>query len=90
MQKSFEGLCFLVEKTFPMQLFTGAFFIFLNRQKNRMKILYWDQDGLSIWYKFLERGRFSDKNYPTFLNRKEFVMLLEGITPKRIQNRYKR
>jgi len=46
MHKSFEGLSAIVQNTFPQSLFTGAFFIFLNKKKDCMKVLYWDQDGL--------------------------------------------
>ena len=87
MRKSFEGLSQLVEKAFPADLTSGALFVFINRKKDSMKVLYWDQDGLAIWYKRLEKGSFS-QNKKTELNRKEFFMLLEGITPKKINRRY--
>lgn len=89
MHKGFEGLSAIVEEVFPKELFTGAFFIFLNRKKDHMKILYWDSDGLAIWYKRLEKGAFISKNISEKkMTRKEFLMLLEGITPKKIQARF--
>lgn len=87
MRKSFEGLCLIVEKTFSVGLTTEAFFIFINRKKDSMKVLYWDQDGLAIWYKRLEKGTFA-RDKKTVLNRREFVMLLEGIIPKKLNRRY--
>jgi transposase len=53
-----------------------------------MKVLYWDQDGLALWYKRLEKGCFNRKDNTENITRKEFLMLLEGITPKKIQSRF--
>lgn len=89
MRKSFEGLSAIVQQFFPEELFSGAFFIFLNRRKDQMKVLYWDVDGLAIWFKRLEKGAFSrQENGNNLISRKEFLMLLEGITPKRLQARF--
>jgi len=90
MRKGFEGLSGLVETTFQGELTSGAYFVFLNWKRNRMKVLYWDVDGLALWSKRLEKGRFpkplSDE---LLMDRKGFLMLLEGVTPKRIQKRFK-
>jgi len=89
MRKSFEGLSALVEKLFPEELLTGAFFIFLNRRKDHIKVLFWDKDGLVIWFKRLERGSFnSETGGQILLDRRSFLMLLEGVIPKRLQSRY--
>ena len=89
MRKSFEGLSGIVEEAFPHELLSGAFFIFLNRRKDQMKVLYWDVDGLVIWFKRLEKGVFSrQENRGNNVTRKECLMLLEGITPKRLQPRF--
>jgi len=86
MHKSFEGLSAAVEHHFPGQLFSGALFLFLNRQRNHIKLLFWDQDGLAIWYKRLEKGTFA-KTIPHSLDRREFLMLLEGIEPKKVRSK---
>jgi transposase len=89
MRKSFEGLSAIVEQLFPNELFSGSFFIFLNRRKDLMKVLFWDKDGLVIWFKRLEKGTFSWKwGAAKTLDRRSFLMLLEGIVPKRLQARY--
>lgn len=89
MRKSFEGLGAIVEQALSQSVTSGTYFVFLNRQRDRMKVLYWDVDGLAIWYKRLEKGRFLRKNVrKKSLTRKEFFMLLEGIVPKKINRRY--
>ncbi len=88
MLKSFEGLSTLVDNAFPGELMRG-YFIFLNRTRDRMKVLYWDGDGFSIWYKRLEKGSFlRQKNGSIELQRREFFMLLEGVTPMKFQRRF--
>ena len=90
LRKGFEGLSALVASTIEEPLTSNAYFIFLNKTRDRMKILYLDIDGLAIWYKRLEKGRFPkrDKNQKA-LDRREFLMLLEGIVPRRLHKRYK-
>ena len=89
MRKSFEGLSQLIEASYPGKLLTGALFLFLNRRRNLIKILYWDGVGFVIWYKRLEQGTFSgcfaghDE-----LTRQQFTMLLEGIIPRRLNKRF--
>lgn len=89
LRKGFEGLCWIVEQNLAEEITSGAFFVFVNRRRDRMKVLYWDVDGFAIWYKRLEQGSFSRTHLKNeTMNRKEFFMLLEGIIPKRIQRRY--
>jgi transposase len=89
MRKSFEGLSTLVETAFPDKLLTGSLFLFLNRRRNLIKILYWEGDGFAIWYKRLELGTFSVCfNGQSDLSRQQFVLLLEGIVPKRLSRRF--
>src|ERR1700744_3433018 len=80
MRKGIEGLSFLIEQNYSAELMSGAYFVFINRSKDRMKVLYWDCDGFAIWWKRLEKGSFRllgiDRN---LIDRKEFFMLLEGI-----------
>lgn len=88
MHKSFEGLGIIVEQLFPGELLSGSLFIFLNRQRNCLKALFWDRDGFAIFYKRLERSSFMPNTNSNTLDRREFLMLLEGITPQKMRPKF--
>jgi len=58
LRKGFDALCGLVSTAFGQDPTSGHLFLFVNRRRDRIKILYWDRDGLAIWYKRLESGSF--------------------------------
>jgi transposase len=58
LRKGFDGLSGLVIAAFSQEPTSGHLFLFVNRRRDRLKILYWDRDGLAIWYKRLETGSF--------------------------------
>lgn len=90
MRKGLESLSVIVEENCAGELTSGAYFVFINRLKDRMKVLYWDNDGFAIWWKRLEKGSFSLLGIDrALIDRKEFFMLLEGITPKKVQKRFR-
>jgi transposase len=90
MKQSFDGLGALVQNLFEESSTSGAFFAFFNKQKDRMKVLYWDGDGFAIWYKHLQKGSFTIRAFTTqTIDRREFLMMLEGVEPKRLQKRFK-
>ena len=52
------GLSLLVEQEMQLSPFSGALFVFCNRQRTRLKVLYWDSTGFCLWYKRLEKDTF--------------------------------
>ena len=97
MRKSFDGLLALVENILGEDPLSGHLFLFRNRRRDRLKILYWDRDGLAIWYKRLERGSFelpaavvgeSGQAAPRIeLRADELAMLLGGIELASVRRR---
>lgn len=89
MRKGFEGLGQLVECAYPGQLLSRALYLFLNRRRNLIKIPSFEGDGFVIWYKRLEKGTFSRCfNGEKKLSRQQFLMLLEGVVPQRLNKRF--
>ena len=58
MRKSINGLSIIVEEELGLDLFTGNLFAFCNRNRDIVKILYWDHNGFCVWKKRLEQDRF--------------------------------
>ena len=82
MRKGFDGLAALVQLNLHEDPFSGQLFVFRGRRGDRVKILWWDGDGLCLFAKRLERGRFTwpQATHGTVaLTAAQLSMLLEGI-----------
>lgn len=93
MRRSFDGLSGMIEAHFSTSLMSGNLFVFVNRRRDRVKLLYFAGDGLLIVYKRLEVGTFRLPEGPSGeveLSTAELSMLLEGITPLRVSRRWER
>jgi transposase len=84
MRRSFDGLHALVSNTMQLDAYAGHLFVFANRRKDRVKILYWAQDGFAVWAKRLEEGTYAmpfDASGETRheISAPELAALLSGI-----------
>ena len=59
MRRSFDGLHALVRDHLQLDAFAGHLYLFANKRRDRLKILYWDRSGFAIWAKRLEAGTFA-------------------------------
>jgi transposase len=84
MRKSIDGLAVLVKEGFDLDPFTPALFVFCNRERNKLKILFWEHNGFWLYYRRLERGRFQwpqdDRTAPLQVTRRELRWLLDGLS----------
>ena len=94
MRKSFHGLVALTESELKQDPLSGSLFVFLNRRRDRFKILYWGQSGFCIWYQQLQKGTYQIPS-PTALNdqdtlevtRSQLSLILEGIDLMSVRQR---
>ena len=97
MRRSFDGLARMTEEILTADPFSGHLFVFRNRRGDRLKILYWDRDGLALWYKRLEEGVFvfpsaRAEGAAVSVSPGELTLILDGIdiTSARRARRYAR
>jgi transposase len=92
MRKSFDGLCGIIRQQFQADPTDGSLFLFLNRRRDRIKLLWWDRDGLALFYKRLESGTFemleSEGDSPNVqIDATQLAMLLGGISLQSVKRR---
>ena len=96
MRKGFDGLFSLVESVICEDPFSGHLFVFRNQRRDRLKVLWWDRDGLAIFYKRLEKGSYqfptdakisNDEAPRCEIRADELALLLEGIDLSSVKRR---
>ena len=81
-RKSFNGLTVLIKETLEQEPTSGFLFVFVNKARNRLKILFWDGSGLVLCTKRLESGRFGvpvGQGRSQCLRPEELTLLMHGI-----------
>jgi transposase len=85
LRKSIDGLAALVQQEFELDPFSPNLFVFCNRGRDKLKILYWDQNGFWLYYRRLERGKFhwpadNHQSVPLKITRRQLRWLLDGLS----------
>lgn len=83
MRKSIDGLSAIVEQELGLSPFKAALFVFCNRRRDKIKVLYWERAGFVLWYKRLEKERFPwprrDEEGVLQMAGRELNWLLDGL-----------
>lgn len=92
MRKSFDGLSGLVQNKLSANPRNGDVFIFINKDRDKIKLLHWTGSGYTLYYKRLERGTFELSNYDDKigsirLDYARMVMIIDGLSVKNINTR---
>lgn len=82
-RKSINGLSIIVEEVMGNSPFDPGLFVFCNRQRDKLKVLYWDKTGFALWYKRLEKDKFkwpkTLSDDVILLNNEQWGWLLRGL-----------
>jgi transposase len=87
MRKEINGLSILVEGKLSLNPFSGHLFVFCNRRRSTLKILFWDRNGFALFQKRLEKDRFrwpETKEEVLEIGPRELSFLLEGLDFKSV------
>ena len=92
-RKSINGLSVIVEQSMNLPLYDSSLFVFCNKQRDKLKILYWDSSGFCLWYKRLEQEKFKwprkDSRDVVSINEEQLHWLLRGFDINQLQSHKK-
>lgn len=84
LRKSIDGLAIIVKEAFELDPFSPALFVFCNRNRDKLKILQWDNNGFWLYYKRLETGKFfwpdQSSKQTKDISPRQLRWLLDGLT----------
>lgn len=94
-RKGFDGLTGIVTSSLGHQVTDGSLFLFVNRKRDRIKALWWETGGLTLWYRRLEQGTVELPNCEgdtshVVIDSVELTMWLAGVSLKAAKTRRKR
>ena len=75
-RKSISGLSLIVEQTLELNPFEQVLYVFINRKRDKLKILYWERNGFCLWYKSLHQERFK---WPASIGKSTVVLSSEEL-----------
>lgn len=88
MRKGFDGLSGLVRDGLLKDPLSGDVFIFFNKRRSQVKLLLWERDGFSMYYKRLEQGTYElPLSTSIELKSSELMLILQGISLKSVKRR---
>ena len=92
LRKGFDGLSAIVQTVFDRNVLDGHLFLFLNRRRDRVKLLWWDRDGLAVFYKRLEQGSYEIPRHESetkrlTLDTTQLSLLLNGVQLSSVKHR---
>ena len=92
MRKSYNGLIGVVKQQLLENPLSGQYFVFINKRKTQMKVLYFESGGYCIWSKRLEQGQFNPGGFAQHkicLTSTDLKLIIDGIKVKKVRQ-YKR
>ncbi len=85
LRNNIDGLSIMIEKNFNLDPFSASMFVFCNRKRDKLKILFWDKNGFWLYYRRPEKGTFQwpqkeDKNKTLKVSEQQLSWLLDGLS----------
>lgn len=89
-RKGPDSLMAIVRDVFRLDVFSGHLFVFFTKRRERVRVVYWDRDGIAMWTKRLELGRYRVQRHGqaiAAIDAAELGLMLEGIDLERVRRR---